>query len=211
MTDSRNLEKRTAAERLLKNAVNKGDATALVDLGSLAMQRADLKAAENYYRRAAATGAEEAPIPEEPFAEWAWTEINAEFCTGVAFAKAKGVSSLAKPVRNLDGFPSFVWFGDIPDELLPTIALLAEGGHVGALIEMGWFALNDGDDEARRLWTQAARAGNSRAMHNLGFLARQAGDLEVARKWYEKALKNGMTDAEDALAELDSETGGRGG
>jgi hypothetical protein len=93
----------------------------------------------------------------------------------------------------------------ISAEFHQSVRDLAELGHLQAMREAGWICLVNDDDPAaaRRYWARAAEAGDATAMFDLGFLSKQLGDEATARAWYSNAAANGISDAADALAELD--------
>lgn len=78
------------------------------------------------------------------------------------------------------------------------------GGSIDAMTHLGALADSVGDARgARHWWKQAAEGGDTIAMVSVGVLAAVGGDVADARTWWEKAAARGDSDAMMYLAESD--------
>ena len=76
----------------------------------------------------------------------------------------------------------------------------AENGHIGAMNNLGYLYLNEGNyKEAEKYCTKAIENGHSSGMYNLGAIFEVQGKYEEAKEWYEKAEKQGMKQAKERL------------
>lgn len=84
----------------------------------------------------------------------------------------------------------------------------ADGGHSGAMRNLGILAAQDGDEAAALIWfRRAAGHGDTVAMYRLGSVAYSNGDRTAARSWYRRAADLGHPAAMNGLGWLFDEDG----
>jgi len=163
-----------------------GDSNAMYELGNLLLEQGDIDGAEEWYRRAAATGNIGAMhnLGIVLGEKGELTEAEAWYRRAAQDGHASSMSNLGSVLKNrgdLDG----------AEEWYRKSALM---GNAYAMSNLGLLLAEKGDLDGAKVWyLRSADMGNTGAMHNLGYLLKGKGDLDGAEEWFRRSVEGGNT------------------
>jgi TPR repeat protein len=221
------LEQVVAEEQEVRLAAERGDPTAVIELGILLIERGELDQAERWLRPLAEAGHERArlelaivlhergdvEVARQVLPELADTE-HPDVALGVAevavrwgmFETAERVLHAQDPKQNTEEtvrLGGWLLGQGLPVEAAWFFERAAQAGHVGAQANLGHVLLQQGQVEEGEVWLRrSAEAGHPQGQYNLGFHLRHRGELVEAEHWYRRAAEQGHHDAENNLGLL---------